>query len=70
MTSPIFSIIKCKRYEYNGFVTDIMKNLENAIGSPDDKIEIARAFAKDLITKDAYEHLEKLDLEKFNQGYE
>ena len=51
-------------------VTDIMKNLENAIGSPDDKIEIARLMAKELISNDARLHLKNLDWVKFNQGYE
>jgi len=67
---PIFSIIKYKRYEYNGLVTDIMKNLETAIGDPDDKIEIARMMAREYITNQAYEHLEELDWIKFNEGYE
>lgn len=70
MNPPIFSIIKYKKWEYNGLVTDIMKNLETAIGDPDDKIEIARLMAKELISNDAREHLKNLDWEKFNQGYE
>ena len=47
-----------------------MKNLENAIGSPDDKIEIARLMAREYITNQAYEHLKNLDWIKFNQEYE
>ena len=70
MSPPIFSIIKYKKWEYNGIVTDIMKNLETAIGSSDDKIEIARMMAREYITHQAYEHLKSLDWEKFSQGYE
>ncbi len=50
MQPTLFSnqtVLQYIKFEYNEYVKDIMKNLESAIGSSDDKIEVARKFAKE-----------------------
>lgn len=56
MTSIIFSnphILKYLKMEYNEYVKDIMINLESAMGTSDEKIEIARKFAKEKMMVEA-----------------
>ncbi|UVF62338.1 hypothetical protein [Nitrososphaeria virus YSH_462411] len=58
---PIFSnpVFKYVKLEYNEMVKGIMKNFENMPGTPDEKIEVARKFAKEYLYFEARKTLKE-----------
>lgn len=70
MTASIFSIINNNNKEYDDMVIGFFNDPNNEYIPHERRMDMARRLGKEYLTLKAYESKMRLDMTKFNEGYE